>query len=168
MKQFLEAGRIIGTHGVNGNVKVQSWCDSADVLCNFATLYFDDGKEAVNVLSASKHKGNNVVMKLDGINSMDKAIAVRGRILYLDRKDLNLSDDTFFIQDVIGCKVLDLNTNQNYGEVTDVFKTGANDVYQVTNTAKKNFLIPVIPDVVKNIDIKNQKIYIIPLENLFD
>lgn len=168
MKQFLEAGRIIGTHGVNGNVKVQSWCDSADVLCNLPTLYFDDGKEAVNVLSASKHKGNNVVMRFEGIDSMDKAIAVRGRILYLDRKDLNLSDDTFFVQDIIGCEVLDLNTNKSYGSVTEVFKTGANDVYQVTNTAKKNFLIPVIPDVVKNIDIKNQKIYIVPLENLFD
>lgn len=165
MKDFLEAGKIVGTHGINGNVKVEPWCDSAEFLCSFKTLYFKSGKEKVNVISARKQK-SNVIMSIEGIDDMEKAIAVRGRILYLKRSEADLPDDTFFIQDIIGCKVFDVDTNVLYGEVTDVFKTGANDVYQVKNKDEKVYLIPVIPDVVKTIDVNNQTIYIKPIEGL--
>ena len=64
--------------------------------------------------------------------------------------------------------VIDIKTNQNYGKITDVLKTGANDVYQVTDLNEKNYLVPVIKDVVINVDIKNNKVFIKPLRGIFD
>lgn len=165
MKDFLEAGKIVGTHGINGNVKVEPWCDSAEFLCSFKTLYFKSGEKKINVISARKQK-SNVIMSIEGVDDVEKAIAIRGKILYLKRSEANLPDDTFFVQDIIGCKVFDMDTNDLYGEVTDVFKTGANDVYQIKDKDGKIYLIPVIPDVVKTIDVDNQKIHIRPLEGL--
>lgn len=166
MKKFLEAGKIVGTHGLKGNLKVESWCDSAEVLCSLKVLYFGFGKQKVNILSARPNKGN-VVMSIDGIDTVEKAMAVRGEILYLDREDLSLDKNTFFIQDIIGCEVLDSSTNEIYGKVTDVFKTGANDVYQVSS-GDKVVLVPVIPDVIDNVSLDEKKIFITPLKNLFD
>lgn len=166
MKRFLEAGKIVGAHGLNGNLKVKPWCDSAEVLCSLKVLYFDEGKQKVNVLSSRENKGN-VIMNIDGIDTIEKAIAVRGSVLYLDRNDLHLDEGTFFIQDIIGCEVLDSNTNELYGKVTDVFKTGANDVYQVSS-GNNTVLVPVIPDVIDNVNVEEKKIFITPLENLFN
>lgn len=166
MKKFLEAGKIVGTHGLNGSLKVQPWCDSAETLCSLKELYFDEGKQKVDVLSSRENKGN-VIMNINGIDTIEKAISVRGSILYLDRNDLHLDEGTFFIQDIIGCEVLDSNTKELYGKVTDVFKTGANDVYQVSS-GDKNVLVPVIPDVIDNVNVDEKKIFITPLVNLFD
>ena len=99
-KKYLEAGRIVATHGIKGEVKVQPWCDSPQVLCNLSVLYFDNGKTPVKV-GARPHK-NAVIMKIEGVNSAQDAAALRGRVLYLDREDIQLDDGTYFIQDLIG------------------------------------------------------------------
>jgi len=70
-KKYLEAGRIVATHGIKGEVKVQPWCDSPQVLCNLSVLYFDNGKTPVKV-GARPHK-NAVIMKIEGVNSAQDA-----------------------------------------------------------------------------------------------
>ena len=85
-----------------------------------------------------------------------------------NRKDIKLGENEYFIQDILGMKVLDINTGKNYGTVTDVFQTGANDVYEVTDEKNKKYLIPVINDVVLNVDMNNQEIKINPLEGIFE
>ena len=66
-KQFLEAGKIVNTHGVTGDIKVQSWCDSPEVLTDFDTLYLSPS-EPVQVKKAYVHKGC-VIMHLDGVDT---------------------------------------------------------------------------------------------------
>ncbi len=68
----------------------------------------------------------------------------------------------------MGLDVIDIDTSKSYGKITDVLKTGANDVYQVTDEKKKDYLIPVIDDVVKEIDINGGKVLIKPLKGIFD
>ena len=99
-KQFLEAGKIVGTHGVRGDLKVQSWCDSPEVLCDFDTLYLDE-KTPVTVEKAQVHK-NVVLMHLEGVDTVEAAEALRGRVLHLDREDVELPEDLVFIQDILG------------------------------------------------------------------
>lgn len=74
----------------------------------------------------------------------------------MNRNDAKLSDGEYFIQDLIGLAVIDIDNGTVYGKLTDVFKTGANDVYQVTDN-NKNYLIPVIDDVVKEINLEEKK-----------
>lgn len=166
-KQFLEAGKIVTTHGIAGEVRVQSWCDDG-VLTGLSRLYFDGGRQMLRVESARPHK-NIIILKLEGIDDMNTAQQMRGRVLYLNRDDLELEADTYFIQDLIGCTVADYHDpSVVYGVIRDVTQTGANDVYHIETGEKKILLAPVIPDVVKNVDIDQGFILITPLEGLFD
>ena len=98
-KKFLEAGKIVGTHGVRGDLKVQSWCDSPEVLCDFDTLYLDE-KTPVTVEKAQVHK-NVVLMHIKGIDTVEAAEAMRNKVLHLDREDVELPEDLVFIQDIL-------------------------------------------------------------------
>ena len=102
-KKFLEAGKIVGTHGVRGDLKVQSWCDSPEVLCDFDTLYLDE-KTPVTVEKAQVHK-NVVLMHIKGIDTVEAAEAMRNKVLHLDREDVELPEDLVFIQDILGARV---------------------------------------------------------------
>ena len=79
-KQFLEAGRIVGTHGVRGEMRVEPWCDSADFLKKVKTLYFDGGKTDAGLLSSRVHK-SLLLVRLKGVESATQADLYRGKIL---------------------------------------------------------------------------------------
>ena len=91
---------------------------------------------------------------------------LRGKILYLSREDLNLADGEYFIQDLVGAKIEDIETNECYGTLTDVLKTPANDVYEMKTKEEKVILIPVIDEIIKDIDINNGIIKIKPMKGL--
>ena len=149
-KQFLEIGKIVGTHGLKGEVRIEPWCDGAEFLCRFKRLYKANGTE-MKVRSAKVHK-NIAIVLLDGVKSVEQADTMRGMVLYMNRDDVKLPKGANFVQDLIGLKVIDFENGTEYGVITDVIKTGANDVYQVENNGKEYF-VPVIPDVVKEKDI---------------
>ncbi len=94
-KQFLEIGKIVSTHGVRGEVKVLPWCDSAEFLTEFEELYFDGGKTPVQIENARVHKGM-AILKLEGVNTMDQANLYRGKVLYMDRDDVELAAGNLF------------------------------------------------------------------------
>ncbi len=167
MKKYLEIAKVVGVHGIRGSMKLQPWCDTADFLCGFKTLYSKDGSKSYNVVSAYKHK-NVVIVSISGINTVEEAEKMRNRILYIDRDDVEMEDGVYFIQDLIGIDVIDIKTQKNYGKLTDVLETGANNVYQITSNNGKNYLIPAIKDVVIEIDIKNRKMLICPIKGIFE
>lgn len=148
---YLEAGKIVGTHGVRGELRVQPWCDSPQVFASLKTLYFDKGTRPVRVQSRP-HK-NIVLVKMEGVDTVGEAAALRDKVLYLHRDDLKLEPGRHFIQDLIGLRVVDADTAREYGRLTDVSATGANDVYHMRTEEGKEILIPVIPQVVTGVDI---------------
>lgn len=166
-KEFIEAGKIVGTHGLKGEMRVEAWCDSPSFLCKFKTLYLGAGKQPVSVISARPHK-NIVIMLIKDINTVEKADAMRGKLLYISRKDIKLDENVYLIQDIIDLEVRDVDTGTVYGKVTDVLKTGANDVYEMKNDAGNTFLIPVIDDIVKEISVDGGYVLISPMKGLFD
>lgn len=165
IKEFLEGGKIVGTHGVRGEMRVECWCDTPQILSSFKTLYLDNGKEAIKVKSRA-HK-NMVLMKMQGVDTIEQADLYRGKIVYIKRSDMKLEEGVNFVQDIIGLDVVDSNTGQLYGTVTDVFKTGSNDVYEMKDSAGKAFYIPVIDDVVDFVDVENSVVKITPMKGLF-
>ncbi len=165
-KQFLEIGQIVNTHGLKGEVKVMPWCDSPEFLCAFKKLYLKNG-DTVDVTNARVQK-NMVILKIKGVNSIEQADVMRNTILYMNRSDIELDEDVFFWQDILNCTVIDADTGKEYGKITDILETGANDVYQITDKDGKNYLIPVIDDVVVSTDIDSEIVTIRPLKGIFD
>lgn len=166
-KKYLEVGKIVGTHGVKGELRVQPWCDSAEFLMQFSTLYLNAGETPVRVLSSRVHK-KLLLMMLEGVDSVEKADLYRNQILYLNRDDVTLPAGQYFVQDLIGLDVFDADTFVYYGELTRVMRTGANDVYQITSQNHKNYLIPAVPEFIQEINLEKGKMMIRPIKGIFD
>ena len=168
-KEYLECGKIVTTHGVRGEVKVQPWCDGPEFLGQFGTLYLDAaGARPVKVLSA-KVAGNMSVLKLEGLDTPEESRNWRGRVLYLRRADVKLAPGDYFIQDLIGLRVIDAaDPSVEYGVVEDVSSTGANDVYHIAREGRSTVLIPAIKQVIAGVDLEEGVMHITPLEGLFD
>lgn len=165
-KEFLEAGKIVTTHGIRGEVKIMPYTDSPDLLAEFDRLFIGKNHEEVNIERSRVFK-NTVIAKIEGVDTPEAAEKLRNKVLYMHRDDLELDDDTYFIQDLIGLEVRDADTQQIYGTIADVMQTGANDVY-VIKGENREYLIPAIADVVVSTDIDGGIMTIRPLDGLFD
>ena len=165
-KQYLEAGKTVTTHGIRGEVKIMPYTDYPELLCEFDRLFIGKNHEEIAIERSRAFKGM-VIAKLEGVNTPEDASKLRNTILYMHRDDLELDEDTYFIQDLIGIEVHDADTDFVYGKIADVMQTGANDVY-VINGADREYLIPAIPEVVISTDIDGNIMTIRPLEGLFE
>lgn len=167
-KKYLECGKIVTTHGIAGEVRLQPWCDTADELSGIKKLYLDpDGKQPICIVRARSHK-NMVILKIKDIDTVEQAVLYRNRVLYVDRRSLDLGEGEYFVQDLLGMKVYDVDNGKLYGTITDVLETGANNVYELTADDGSKKLVPAIPQVVIERDIDAEIMKIRPLEGLFD
>ena len=166
LKQYLEVGKIVGTHGVRGEMRVECWANSPDFLKKFKKLYLDEGKTPIAV-SCRPHK-NIALMTAEGVDSIEAADKLRGKVLYIDRGDVRLSEGEHFVQDIIGLAVTDADNGTVYGTVKDVLKTGSNDVYEMKAPDGKLYYIPVIPDIMAGFDFEGGAVFIHPMKGLFD
>lgn len=163
---YLEAGEIVGTHGVRGEVRVQPWCDSATQLCSMKRLYWDENGAKPVKVRARVHK-NIALVTLEGVTTVEEAQALRGKMLYAHRDDFRLPKDRYFVRDLQGLSVIDADSGDEYGTLTDVSQTGANAVYHV-KTANGEVLIPAVPLIIKEVDVDGGVIKITPIGGLFD
>lgn len=167
MKQYLEIGKLNNTHGVKGELKMQLWCDDINYLKQLDTLYLDEnGLKSVKLLSVRPQK-DIAIIKLDGIDTIEKAEMLKGKVLYCNRDDAQIDEDANYIADIIGCYVVDVDTEEEYGKVVDVVNYGSCDIYDIESWGKHT-LIPAIPDVVKEINTEYQVIRIKKMKGLFD
>ena len=156
----------MGTHGVRGMVRIQPWCDSAEFFCTLKKVYLDnEGKDKLSVNKSSPH-GNVVIAAIKGIESIEEAEKYRNKVIYMDRKDARLDDGQYFITDLIGCAVFDVDSGKNLGTISDVSQTGANDVWHIKQNDKE-YLIPAIDEVVVFVNLEDEKVIIRPLKGIF-
>ena len=167
LKRYLEAGRIVGTHGLLGEVKVTPWCDSPEFLLQFKSLYFDEGALERRVASARVHK-TLVLIRFEGIDSIDGAMKLIKKVIYIDRELVKLPEGNYFEQDLIGLRVEDEKSGRVYGRLSAVYYTGANDVYAVQPETGAEVLIPAIPDVIRRVEPEAGRMLITPLRGLFE
>lgn len=161
MESLLEVGQIVNTYGIKGFVKVVPLVDNNNQFKSFKTLYIQDKKGITSELNIEevKFSKNLVLLKFKGIETIEQAEELRNYYLQAKRSDIKLEKGAYFIVDLIG---LDVYTEKGelLGKLKEVLQPGANDVYVVENETKKQILLPVIPDVVKNIDIEGKKIIV--------
>lgn len=167
MKQYLEIGKIVNTHGVRGEMKMQLWCDDIEFLKNIKTVYYDEkGTKSATLLAARPQK-DMALIKLSDVDDFDKAQSLKNAVLYCNRDDAKIDEDAHFIQDVIGCYVVDIDTNDEYGKIEDVVNYGSSDIFVVKDGFKKH-LIPNISDIVKEINTEYEVVKIKLMKGLFD
>ena len=165
MEQLLETGKIVTLHALKGEVKVEPWCDSPELLAEFDELYLDG--RWVNVERARVQK-RMVIMKLEGYDTPEEAAKLIGKVLYIDRDQLELDEGTYFIADLIGMKVVDADDPEKNRYTYSIPETGANDVYHILFADGVTRYIPAIPLVVISTDVENKVMTIRPLEGLFE
>jgi 16S rRNA processing protein RimM len=164
-KEYLEAGKIVTTHGIRGEVKIMPYTDTPELLCEFDRLFMGKDKAEIYIDRARVAK-NMVIAKIEGIDTVEAAEKYRNKVLFMHRDDLELDEDTYFIQDLIDMEVKDADSGFVYGKITDVLQNGANDVYVIKGD--REYLVPAIPDVVISTDIDSNIMLIRPLDGLFD
>lgn len=164
--EFLEIGKIINTHGLRGDVKVVPWTDMPEDFEDIKKVYIKrKNTEKALTVSKIKYQKNNLIIKFKEINDINEAELYKGLVLLADRDDLwELEDGVYYIADLIGLEVYD--ENGKIGVLADVFNTGANDIYDVKREGKKNLLLPVIDEVVKEVDLENKRITVHIMEGL--
>lgn len=154
-KQYLECAIIINTHGVRGDVKLESLCDSPEVLASLERVFVLENRRyrEIEVKHASIFK-QFVLASLGGIDDMDKAAAMKGTTLYASRDDFELGEGDYFIADLIGLPVIDNKDGKIYGKIKDVINRGASDIY-VVNTPTGERMMPVVDEFVKKVDLES-------------
>ncbi len=168
MKDFLAIGTIANTHGVRGELKVLPLTSDVgrfDYL-KFVNVMEGDNPKEYRVESTRLHK-QFILMKLSGVDTMDKAEALKGRELLVERKFARpLEEDEFFICDLIGLSVYE--GDKLLGKLTEVLETGSNDVYIVSDEDKNEILLPALKSVVTKVDLEEGRMEVIIPEGLLD
>ena len=147
--KFLEAGLIVNTHGVRGEVRILPWADSPGFLAGFERVYIDG--EPVDVLSARVHK-SFVIAAIGGVTDVGGAMRLKNKTVFIDRDDAKLEQGRHFIADIVGLRAVDANTGEEIGEVVDVLSLPANNVYVIRGD--REILVPAVPDFVEGINIE--------------
>ena len=97
MQQYLEAGKVVTTHGVRGEMKLELWCDGVDFLKKVGRLYPSaQGGKAYKILSI-RPQGQMALLQLEGVSDMDAARALRGQVFYFDRNDATLPAGRWYV-----------------------------------------------------------------------
>ncbi len=149
-ERYLEAGQIVTPHGVRGEVRIRPWADSAEFLKGF-TVFHIDGKP-FPVRSSFVHK-DVLIAALEGVNSMEEAEALRGRVIRIDREEARLEPGAYFLQDVIGLPALEEDTGKELGTVQDIMQLPGGDVLVIRGA--REILVPRVPEFIREVDTEN-------------
>ncbi|SHE61092.1 ribosome maturation factor RimM [Clostridium fallax] len=162
-KQLFKVGQIVNTHGIKGEVKIIPLTSDIKRFDYLDKVILED--KELNI-EGVKYQKDRVILKLEGIDSIEQAEKLKNKYLLIEREEaIELPEDTYFIADLIGCKVLD-TTGFEYGNITEVIQTGSNDVYWVKGN--KEVLVPVLKDIVLDINIDEETITIKPIGEWMD
>ena len=168
MKQeYFEIGQIVNTFGIKGVVKVNAFMDDPLEFENLKTILIEKNKKLLEfeIEEAKLHK-NQVLLKIKGIDNINEAEKYKGCYIKLPReKAKKLPKNTYFIADLIGVKVYTDN-GELLGKVEDIYNSGSADIYVIKDELGKQILLPGTKEVIKQIDVDNEKIIVHLIDGL--
>ncbi|MBR3255288.1 MAG: 16S rRNA processing protein RimM [Clostridia bacterium] len=165
--QYLEIGQIVNTFGIKGQVKVVPFTDDITRFDYLKKVYIVNKKlrKEVEVEDVKYHK-DMVLLKFKGLEKIEDVEIYKNCYLEIDRKDAKpLEKGEYYIVDLIGLNVIS-DEGVILGKVDDIYNTGSNDIYVVKDELGKQLLLPGIKDVIKEVDLENQKIVVHLIEGL--
>ena len=167
-KQYLEAGLFVATQGILGELRLYPWCDSPAFLEGFKTFYLDEkGAMSITALSVRPHK-NLCIVQISGVDSIEDARLLIGKTVYIDREDVHLPKGSFFVQDLLGARVVDVDTGEEYGIVEEITHPGRHDVYEVRRSEEQTTLFPAVEPFLVSVDTEKGLVQVRPIEGMFE
>ena len=155
--QFIEAGEIVTTHGVRGEVKVLCWLDDPEMLCEFDRCRIDGKEYAIEQCRVQKTCD---LVKLSGIDSMEAAQSMRGQIIELYREDID--DEVIFAAELIGVEVF--SDGASIGKISDVLDYPGNSVYVVKG--EHEYMIPAVNHFILSTDVDANRMEVKLIEGM--
>jgi 16S rRNA processing protein RimM len=166
---YIQTGEIVSVHGIKGEVKVYPWADYPEFLEEFDCFFIQANKMHYKAYYAEEvrcHK-NMVLIKFEGIDTVEQARELIGKVICLDRDEIELEEGTYFIEDLMGCTVVNDATGEELGTVKSVDNFGASDVYTIVNAQGKEFMFPAVDEFLVSTDIDKKEIRINIIEGMF-
>ena len=163
-KEFLEVAKIINTHGVAGELKLECRCDSFAVLKKIPEVYIDGISHAV--IKSREINGGYVLMLVDGISDLDEAMKYKNKLMYARREHVKKAPGAHFICDMIGLDVIDASSGKVYDTLESVEQVSVQQIYGI-KTENGTVLMPNVPAFVKEID-EERGIFVTPIPGFFD
>lgn len=189
----IKIGKIVNAVGLKGEVKVYSYAGENDRFEKLDRI-IAGGSQSGSGQSGSGQEGgakradckkpqsdmefeiekvryqkNMVILKLRGVDDRNQAEALKDMDVFITEDDLEeLPDDTFYVRDLIGCQVVDINDGKKLGVVSDLIQNSAQDIYQIDLAEGGQALIPAVEQFIKNVDIENKTITVSLIPGLID
>jgi len=168
-RDLIVIGHVIRPHGVTGLLRIVSYAESRETFLEAGSVFLKTGKNELHekaVDSIQPHR-SFFYLRLSGLDSAEQAETFRGAEILIPKDSLQKEDeDEFFWHELLGMEVY-LTNGEYLGVVRDIFPTGSNDVYVVEDEGRE-FLIPAIHQVVREIDISQKRMIISPMKGLLD
>ena len=167
-KDYISIGKITNFFGIKGEAKIGYDNENQIKNAKKITLLDDVSKRELKILSVRFHK-NFAIMKFDGINDINELLPYKGQRIFVLKQDAmkKLEKDEYLIQDLIGCEVLDVK-GEKIGEVVNISTNSSQDLLNIKNSIGKVCLVPFVGEFFPDVDVKNKKITIKPIEGLLE
>ena len=165
---YLAIGLLRRPHGVRGEIMLEIQTDYPEQFNPGATFFV--GKEHIPLTIASERKHNKgLLLSFEGINDRDEIGHFRNHHVYANIADLPpLPEGKFYDHQLLGLEVIDKETKEILGELKEIIKTGANDVYLVKSESGREILLPAIPEVILDVELADRKMSVFLLPGLVE
>lgn len=189
----IKIGKIVNAVGLKGEVKVYSYAGENDRFEKLDRIIAGSSQSGSSQSGSGQSGGakraackkpqsdmefeiekvryqkNMVILKLRGVDDRNQAEALKDMDVFITEDDLEeLPDDTFYVRDLIGCQVVDVNDGKKLGVVSDLIQNSAQDIYQIDLAEGGQALIPAVEQFIKNVDIENKTITVSLIPGLID
>ena len=166
-------GRLIGAHGITGEMRLHPLTDYPERFSTMTTLTVElEGKASLNldVVSLVPYEGKGVfLVRVSQVTDREGAEALKGYTVTISETERpQLDDDEYWIDDLIGLRILDGNTGDDLGELQDVLTTGSNDVYSILTPSGKTQMLPALGEVILSVDLHAKIMKVNVPEGLWD
>lgn len=165
---YIIIGEIINSHGIQGAIKVRPLTADIDRFSSLEKVYLGQERLELNIEFVKYHK-DSIIIKFKEFDNINDILSFKNNYIYIDIEErINLPADSFFIHELIDCKVYDIS-GSFIGVVEDISQDASNDVYIIRNyKTNKDYMIPAVRNFVKSIDVKDKKIIIDPIEGMIE
>lgn len=167
MVEYLEAGKLINTHGVRGEFKLDAWCDTHKSFSKTKEFYLTPSGEGRLEIEGIRGFGKFMLVKFRGIDTLDDALKYKNKTVYVHRSQVAKKEGAFFVADLIGLDAIDVKTNEVFGKIVDFTDKGSGDLYEIELPSGKTVYIPAIKVFVKKTDLE-KGVYFELIEGLLD
>ena len=160
----IKIGRIVNAVALRGEVKVYNYSGYRERYEELNRIIVENNEYEIEKV---RYQQEMVILKLAGVNDRNAAEALKNKDVFITEDDLKeLPEDTFYIRDLIGMKVFDIETGENIGILKDVLQNTAQDVYVVSTEDKKEILIPAVRQFIKKINLEERSIEVKLIEGM--